>query len=195
MDVLARAEDLLGKEVGHTVGQVHGYGEVAVVLDELAHKGQVIGHDLFPEQAAPKRSYRGGSAFIDPGLDLTQTGVVTHGLGVRGGHLHSVVFGRIVAGGNLHGGVEAVVGRAEVYHRGRTEADIIDVRSGIVDAADDGVANLVRRDAAVPTQQYFIGFQKDRDEISHFICSIQVPVFSPDAADVICVKCAHSIRF
>ena len=159
MDVLARAEDFLGKEVGHAVGQVHGYGEVAVVLDELAHEGQVIGHDLLLEDLSALGGHRGGFSFIDPGLDLAQTGVITDGLGVRGGHLHAVVLGRVVAGGNLHGGVEAVVGRAEVDHRSGAEANVVHVCSGIVDAFDHGVVDFHGGSAAVSAHKYFAGFQ------------------------------------
>ena len=83
-----------------------------------------------------------------------------NGLGIGGGYLHPVVLGRIVGGRNLDGSVESVIGRAEIHHRRRTEADVIYIGSGIVDAPDDGFVNLFGGSAAVAAHQHLIGFQQ-----------------------------------
>ena len=112
-------------------------------LHELAHEGQIIGHNLLLEHLSALGGHGGGFPLVYPGLDLPQAGVEAHSLRIGGGYLHAVVFGGIVAGRNLDGGVKTVIGRAEIHHRRRTEADIVNIGPGIVDASYHRVMNLV----------------------------------------------------
>ena len=160
VDVVAGAEDFLGEEVGHAVGEVHGDGDAGEVLLELAHEGEVVVEDLLRVNLSALLRHGGGDAFLDPGLDLAQTGVVADGLGVGRGDLHAVVGGGVMRGRNLDGSVEAVVRRAEIHHGRGAQADVVHIGTRVVDALDDGVMDFRRGDAAVAAHQDLVGLQQ-----------------------------------
>ena len=134
---------------------------------------------------------RGGTALVNPLLDLAKTGVQAHGEGVFTAHLHAVVLLGIVGGGNLDGGLIAVIGGAKIHQRSAAEADIVYVCAGIGDALDDVVVDFLAGKAAVTAHQDFIGLKKFRKEISYLISGFAVPILVVDAADVVCMKSSH----
>ena len=187
------AEDFPGKKAGHSVGEVKGYVEIAVVALVLHHEIDVVLVDVFLMHLSPLLRHRGRTAFVNPGLDLAEPGVQAYGKGILAADLHTVVFGRIMAGSDLHGGLETVVGSSEIYHWRAAQAYVKDVGAGIAYSFQKTVVNLFRRNPAVASDEDFLRSEEFRDEIAHFVGSVFIEIHSVDSADIISVKCSHTI--
>ena len=183
--------DLLCEEAAHAVRKVERYLEVGVVALVFAQELDVVGLDVDVAHGARLCSLRGGTVFVDPGLDLAETGVQTYRKGVLAGDLHAVVFAGIVAGCYLHRSLVAVVGCTEVHQRSAAEADVVHVGAGIGDALKQGVVNLLAGKAAVAAHQNLVGLKKLRQEITYLVSCGFVEIHSVDSADVVSVKCSH----
>ena len=136
-------------------------------------------------------SHRARSALVYPLFDLPQSGIEAYGCGIDGRNLHSIVFARIVRSRNLHRCAESVVCRTEIYHRRGAESYVINICPSVVYAPDHCIVHLVRGQAAVSSQQHLVSLEKFRDEISHLVGNLRVPIDVPDAPYVVCVKCSH----
>ena len=149
--------DFLGEKAAHPVGKVKGNLEVGVVSLELFEEGDVIRLDVNLRYLALFGGHGSGTALVYPLLDLSKAGVQAHGKGVLTADLHTVVLLGVVGGGNLDGGLVAVVGGAKIHQRSAAEADIVHVCACVRDTFDYVVMDFLSGEAAVTAHQDLVG--------------------------------------
>ena len=123
--------NLFGEEVCHSVGEVESDLKIAEIRLELLQESDVIRLDVDLLYAAFLCCGRGRPAFFYPLFNLPETGIEAYGKRVLAGDLHAVVLSGIMRRRDLHGGLVAIVGGAEIDKRSTTEADVIDIRTCI----------------------------------------------------------------
>ena len=185
--------NFLGKEGGHAVGKVEGYLEVGIISFVLHQELEVVRLDVNFRNFAGLCGLGSGTAFVNPLLNLAQTGIQAHGEGVFTANFHAVVLRRVMTCRNLYRSFVAIVCGAEVHQRGAAVSDIVYIGAGIGDTFNKIVVNLLAGNAAVAAHKDLIGVKKRRQEVTHLVSGFLVKIYIVDTADVISVKCSHNI--
>ena len=186
------SEHFLSEEISHTIRKVEHYVKIRVIALELEHKVEVILMDVHRMNLTLLLGYRCRTLLVYPRLNPAKSAVEAHRQSLLARNLHAVIFSGIMRSGNLHGCVEAIIGRGEIDHRRRRESQIVDVRTGTGNALEQRVVNLRGRHSAVPSHRYFLSIKQFRQEIAYLERCSLIKIFSVNTTDIISVKCSHN---